>query len=224
MSELTMYINEKCLIDLVYNQLNTFFPDGNAVLRDDIHSLMEKTLKRVFVCFSNIRRKYFYEDGNVLFNHLHSDQYAMFLYLLSNTAWQQEKNEHLAKKIFLLNKTLHGIDAYFSIELPECFLFIHPIGTILGNATYGNFFCVYQNCSIGALSTTGGYPKLGTGVVMYSRTSILGPCVVGNDVVFGANSMIINKNIPDNSVVLGQHPNNRIQENHIKTTHRIFDL
>ena len=50
---------------------------------------------------------------------------------------------------------------------------------------------------------------------MYSGSSVIGDCKVGNNVIFGSNSKIINKNIKDNKVVLGDFAKNRIKNNKI---------
>ena len=45
---------------------------------------------------------------------------------------------------FLLNKLLFGIDVFYTVDLPKHYIFVHPIGTILGSgAIYSNYFVVY---------------------------------------------------------------------------------
>jgi serine O-acetyltransferase len=207
--------------DLVTRQVNGIIPDPAPIERDQVRKLLPPTLERVQACFRQIEQKYFYVGGQVRFDHLHSDQYAMFLYLLANTAFKISGDENLATKIFLLNKCLHGIDAYFRIELQEVFLFVHPVGTVLGNAKYGNYFAVYQNCGIGA-DEDGVYPQFGDGVIMYARSSVLGHSTIGNNVVLGANTFVLNTNVPDNSVVTGSFPDLKIRASSRKVLDRRF--
>lgn len=53
---------------------------------------------------------------------LYSDQYAMFLYLLSNTIHRRTDWQSLCDKLFFLNKALYGIDAFYEVEFPDIFL------------------------------------------------------------------------------------------------------
>ena len=114
----------------------------------------------------------------------------------------------MATKLFLINKYLHGLDLYFSVELPEVFMLVHPVGSVIGNASYGNFFVAYQNCTIGSTVKNGKYiyPVFGENVTMYARSAVIGNCEVESNVVIGANSFILNSKIPSNSIVTGVYP------------------
>lgn len=214
-------LSDTQLAAYVSSQLNTFFPDGSPVSSAILGEHIPAALRRLETCFQKIRRKYFFEDGETVFDHLHGDHYAMFLYLLSNTMHRADGDERICTKIFLLNKALHGIDAYFSVKLPNIFLFIHPVGTVLGNAEYSDYFVVYQNCGIGA-DETGLYPRFGEGVIMYARSSVLGESEIGHDVVIGADSFIINTQVPAHSVVVGKFPHHRVIPNSRTVMDRAF--
>lgn len=213
-------IPEKELCVYVTKQLNAFFPD-RILYHKELEKSIRYAVERLKYCFMNIEKPYYNYNGKCIFNHLHGDHYAMFLYLLSNSLYILENKDIIASKVFLLNKALHGLDAFYSIELPEIFIFVHPVGTILGKATYGNYFAVYQNCTIGA-TEDGVYPSFSEETICYSRSSIIGKCTVGKNVVFAANSLIINQNIPDNRLVLGTFPNARVIENNKKVLDRLF--
>jgi len=174
-----LHIEKEQLNALVTNQLNSFFNDGNLVDEALLEKYQEDTIDRLHNCFSHIKKPYFYENGQPIFNHLHGDHYAMYLYLLCNTIWRLDKNEKLASKVFLLNKSLHGIDAFYSLDLPEIFLFVHPIGTILGHAKYSNYFICYQNCTVGSTAEDRIYPVFEKEVALYSGASVIGKCAIG---------------------------------------------
>ena len=78
--------------------------------------------------------------------------------------------------------------------LPEVFLFVHPVGSVIGRARLGNFLCIYQNCSIGGSPRDGelDYPVLGDGVLMYAKSGVIGKSRVGSRVVLGAGSLVVN--------------------------------
>lgn len=214
-------LNEQDLSKYVSSQLNSFFPDPQRIDPAYILPFVQQAMQRVFDCHRNIRKKYYLEGSNTLFNHLNSDHYAMFLYLLSNTVYRSSGEECLASKLFLLNKALHGLDAFYSISLPEVFLFVHPVGTVIGNGTFGNYFAIYQNCAVGA-TPDGGYPIFGEGVLMYAKSSALGKCKIGSNVVFGANSFVLSTDIPDQSTVVGTFPDLKIRGNNLSVIDRIF--
>ena len=214
-------LNKNDLFKYTTNQVNKFFFDGANVTENDFDNYINDTIDRLFICFKEIEKPYYYMDDKITFNHLHSDHYAMFLYLLSNTIWQIDKNEILASKIFLLNKALHGIDAFYAITLPEIFLFVHPLGTVLGNASYSNYLVVYQNCSVGATEELV-YPTFEGETILFSKSTVIGDCNIGSNTILGANSFIINTNVEKNIIVVNNYPNNRFLLNEKSVIDRMF--
>lgn len=219
---LKLSIPEKALSLYLSRQLELFFPDGQTVDLNTIESFVNNAIQRLKVCFEPITLKYYVEDGSSVFNHLNGDQYSVFLYLVSNSAY---KNGDLiiASKIFLLNKSLFGIDAFYSIKLPEHFIFVHPLGTVLGNASYGDYFIAYQGVTVGGIHGKG-YPSFSESTVLYSNSSILGNCTTGSGFVMAANATLINSIIPDNSIILGNYPNYRIIANEHNVICNFFDI
>lgn len=200
------------LFDYVVAQLNTFFPDNAPLDPSLLQKALDDALERMEFCFSRINGKGFSKEGSPYFNHLHSDHYAMFLYLLSNSVYSREGDSPTCEKLFYLNKCLHGIDCFYSVQLPSIFLFMHPIGTILGKADYSDYFFVSQNCTLGD-NFDGQYPKLGKGVALYASSTVIGDCTVGDNCILAAHSYINQLNIDSNSLVFGQAPNQVIREN-----------
>jgi serine O-acetyltransferase len=52
---------------------------------------------------------------------------------------------------------------------------------------------------------------------------VLGASRIGADVVFAANSFVVNADVPDHSIVVGQYPRHRILPNPESVRARIFD-
>src|SRR5205823_183490 len=98
---------------------------------------VDRAVERAEHCFSRINLKYFNDGATTRFDHLHTDQYAVFLYLLANTIFRAGGDTRLAAKVYALNKALHGVDAFYEVELPSVFAFQHPVGTVLGRGRYG---------------------------------------------------------------------------------------
>lgn len=209
------------LLEFIVRQVNNIIPDSGTVKSNEIEKAFKIALERTEFCFSKIISKYYFEKGDSVFNHLNSDHSCIFLYYLSNSVYREIQNEKTAAKFFLLNKHLNGIDAFYSVELPDVFMVVHPLGTVLGKAKYKNNFIAYQNVTVGA-TDKGIYPEFGEGVILYSKTSVIGDCKIGNNVIFGSNSFIINKNIGDNTIVLGNYPDNILKPNNSGVLKNIF--
>jgi serine O-acetyltransferase len=185
----------------IARQLGHFFPDEN-VAPTALEPAVGDALDRMGYCIARLRGKYF-ADGR--FDHLHTDQYAMFLYFVGRALFVRKDDPALAAKLYALNKALHSIDAYFEVELPDVFLFSHPLGTILGRARYSNYFVVYQHCTVGS-NLDGIYPTLGEGVEMYGGSAIIGDCTIGANTALSFGTVVMEENVPANSVVFGRSP------------------
>ena len=189
-----------------FKQVKNFCPDGIEVSFLELEKIVEISLLKLKITFSYLNSKYYQDDFEKIFNLLNGDHYSMLLYSISRNFFIEVNNENYATKTFLLNKMLHGIDVFYKVKLPEVFLFVHPLGTVLGNANYGNFFCVYQGCTVGSKVGQYVYPEFGEKTILYSHSSIIGKCKIGNRVILGANSSIISTDVQDNSLVLGYFP------------------
>lgn len=104
---------------------------------------------------------------------------------------------------------MNGLECYWNVELPKHFIVEHPIGTVLGRAKYGDYFCAYQGVTVGASFEEKEcvWPILGDFVTMYANSSVIGRCHIGNNVIIAANAFLYDEDIPDNSVVFGSSPN-----------------
>lgn len=205
------------LVDYLAAQIGNFFPEAASVRRDELRRHIDTIMQRMEACFSRINNSYFCDNEDTLFNHLHADQYAMFLYLAANTIFRQGGDISLCEKIFQLNRSLHGIDAFYEINLPEIFLFVHPIGTILGRGEYSNYFMVYQNCGVGSNHDV--FPKFDEYVSLHPGASVLGDCRIGRNCKISTGSLIMDRNLVENSVYIGN-----TLRSEIKKAYRTLDI
>ena len=194
--------NRNALCLYVVGQLNSFFPDRNPVSSKFLASVLPQTLDRVEFCFSHVADRYFFDGKTVFFSHLHGDQYGMFLYYLSNTIYRGGGDPSVCAKLFALNKALHGVDAFYEVELPDVFRWVHPLGTVLGRGTYGEYFLVYQRCGIG--SNRNVYPTLGKFCSMHPGSSVLGSCKVGDRCEMGAEALLLDRSLPEGTLYVGK--------------------
>lgn len=183
--------NQQELLLYLERQLNFFFPDNQQDMLAIMNRHIDEALFRVQRCINSVKMWKVDE-----FDHLHSSQYTIFLYYLSNTIWNNEKNQRLCTKVFYLNKALNGIDLFYEIEMPEVFFIGHSVGIVLAKAHYSNYLVLYQNSTIG--KNHGVAPRLGEGVVIYPNSAVIGDCNIADGSVVAQGVSIINKNTPGN--------------------------
>ncbi|VBB05520.1 Hypothetical protein LUCI_0730 [Lucifera butyrica] len=184
----------------VLRQLKCFFPDNQKIDKVKFRRAFSFALERTEYCFKYI--KLFSKEGQPFLNHLHTDQYAMFLLFLANSIWQKNADDHTASKVFALNKCLHSLNCMYDTRIPDIFLLFHVIGTVLGKAEYADFLIVTHGCTIGAQA--GKYPRIGKGVSLLPHSSIIGDCNIGDRVSVGINTTIYQQDIDPDTVVFTQ--------------------
>ena len=182
-------------------QLNLFYPDGDEVVPTFLTTYVRSALERYEYCFSHVNNKYVFDGRNVFFNHLNSDQYATFLYFLANNIFQSSGSSSVCDKLFLLNKQIHGLDLFYEVALPDIFLLVHPVGTVLGRAQYANYFVAYQRCGVG--SNHNQSPSFGQHFTMRPGSSALGSVTTGDYCQLSTGALVIDEQIDGNSTVFG---------------------
>jgi serine O-acetyltransferase len=217
----SMSLGETAISIYISELANIHFPDGDLISAEEIAEQLPQTLNRLETCMSGIHRKYFNQEGVIEFNHMNSDHMATFLYLLANTTWKATNSSRIPTKLFYLNKLMNSLDLFYSVELPEVFLLVHPMGSVIGNAQYGNYLAIYQGCTVGAVD--GIYPQFGEGTILFAGSTVLGRTICGDNVTFAAKSFVINAEIPKNSVVTGSFPDHTILSSPRTVRERIFD-
>lgn len=196
-----MSINQYQLVEYLVRQVNNVIPDGNNIIVDDVMPYLDIIIGRTQCCFSKINNKYFFDGSEVVFNHLHADQYAMFLYLTCNTLYKNGADISLCTKIYQLNKYLHAIDVFYEVDLPDIFLFVHPLGTVLGRGNYADYFLVYQRCGVGSNHDV--YPVMKEFVTLRPGSTILGNCIVEKNCTIAAGSLLLDKDLEKDSIYIG---------------------
>ena len=197
-------IPKEDILEGLIRQLKSFFSVSNDEI-EGIKSLGDSVFERCKICFSKNTNKYYSKDGEAYFNPYHSGQYTVFLYYFSNTVFKTGRHIRLADKIYYLNKIMNSCDLFYEVELPEIFMLDQPVGTVLGRATYGNYFKFTQNCTVGSNKNI--YPVLGEYVTMTTNSKVFGSSKIGNNVTIGVGACVKDEDIPDESLVFGSSPN-----------------
>ena len=206
--------------DQLIQQLSTFYGTLSTEEMQVISNVHSIALERLSFNFSHIDNKYYHNNEQSYFNPLHVTQYTMYLYTISSEI--RRKYGHmidLCDKIYGLLKTISSADIYYEVNLPDIWFCDHPQGSVIGRASYANYFSFTQGCTVG--NNKGIYPHFEEHVTMFSNSKILGDCHVSNHVIMAANSCIIDTDIPKYSIVFGLYPNPVI---HRITEQKFFEL
>lgn len=193
------------LRDYVAKQMEYFYPDKYVMRSEDTNQAFDLALERAEYSFSRTGiRGYSDGHGAAFFSHLHSDQYAQFLYYFANSLWGLSENRPICDKLIGLNKALNGFFFSYKCRLPKIFAFNHPVGSIIGNAAYSDFLVICQNVTIntGVEQSPDPLPKLGKGLFLGAGAKIIGVEPIGDRVSIGVDAVVYNQAIPDDKVVI----------------------
>jgi serine O-acetyltransferase len=179
-----------------------FFADGRS--HAPLAPVIDAALLRFEFCAARIIAPGYQLDGEAYFNHQHGDHSAAFLWFAANTAFRTFEDRHLAERFFLLNKLRNGIVVMYDTELPRVFVLVHTVGTVLGKATYGEFFTAYQGVTVGA--DRGAQPQIGKRCALLPGARAIGKTVLGDDVTVGPGASIVNATAPAGTIVRGTSP------------------
>lgn len=147
-----------------------------------------------------------------------ADEYTSFLVFLASSAYAVGQLD-VAESSYLINRRMNGFDCFYTRSMPDVFHLEHPLGSVLGNAIYGNYFVCYQSVTIGG-NRQCHYPTLREGVVMYAHSMAVGSCELGRNSSLGANAMIFNDILEDDMIlkcqsgVIVKEPNKYNNINH----------
>lgn len=190
------------LQDYLVRQMAHFFPDGQDT-KAEVRRAFSQALERQEYCFSHISVPGYTKDGAPYFSHMHSDQYSSFLYYLANSLWKMGGDERVCSKLVVLNRALHGCWMSYKGGLPDIFVLVHPVGTVLGNASYGDYLVVLQNVTVNTARDEdgGAAPHLGRRLILFAGAKIIGNQTVGDNVTIGVDAVVHKRQIPSNTLV-----------------------
>lgn len=122
-----------------------------------------------------------------------------------NIFYFRNKKSHILRKISeLLIRPLSTIEIFGEIgegfRISHNYAVIHPEKA--GNNLYVGHGATIGKKDITATGSKNVYPVIGDNVSIYTNAVVLGGITIGNNVKIGAGA-IVNKNVPDNCVVVG---------------------
>jgi serine O-acetyltransferase len=191
------------LLSLTMHQLRSLFLADQSDATN-VSRCFDTVIERAHRSFSASENKYFRRDGKVFFDPLHTSQYCIYLYFLSNELYKRGC-ERSAAKVYALNKALNAVDLFYGVSLPDIWSCDHPVGSVIGRATFGNGFFFTQNCTVG--NNKNNYPTIGENFKMMCGATVIGDCHVGDNVILSAHAYVKDESIPPCSIVFGTSPN-----------------
>ena len=141
-------------------------------------------------------------------NHFHYEKCPDILYLLYLLTTDRYFRQLFYHRIGPVASTLISWyrpgDKYFQIpkgmKMGGGAIFYHPYATVLNAESIGENFSCIQCTTLGYGKN--GLPVIGDNVSLGANVTIIGGVHIGNDVVIGAGSVVVN-DIPDGCVVAG---------------------
>jgi len=102
----------------------------------------------------------------------------------------------LAKLFSLVNFIVFGLEIGIDCEIGPGLYLPHTSGTVIGAGRIGANAVIYQNVTVGAKTPDLAFqadlrPELGNGVFLGAGCKVLGGIILGDDVVVGANSVVL---------------------------------
>jgi serine acetyltransferase len=130
------------------------------------------------------------------------------VYIYRKLHSHRTKKHNLRHKLWTMLSYFSNQSIYIdeNAEIGPGMQIIHPFGISVGAAHIGRNFTIHQNASVGAnyKADENGeiYPKIGDNVRLSPCSHILGPVIIGSNVLVAANAVII-KDCPGNCVMGG---------------------
>ena len=223
--KLLLAMDEDGLFALVSRQLNALLCFDSESEADDLYEGVKLALEKMEYLIPKCKNKYYFRDGKPYFNPFHAGQNTIFIYFLSRIVYAKLSNERLADRIFYLNRVINCINIFYTTELPDIFYLDHAIGTVIGKAVFSNYFQFRQNVTVG--NNHGKYPRFGRNVHLWSGASVIGECIIGDNVIVSANTYIKDQDVPSNCLVFGNSPNlifkQKSKDYFLESQHFVFD-
>lgn len=109
---------------------------------------------------------------------------------------------YLFQFLFKRIQVRYGIQLSYQTIIGKGIQFSHYNSIVINSdAIIGDFLTIFQGCTIGSVRGKGA-PKIGNNCVFFAGSKILGNISIGNNVIVGANAVVV-KDVPDNAVVGG---------------------
>jgi serine O-acetyltransferase len=131
------------------------------------------------------------------------NELPVFLYRLGQHLYSKDLHHEALARIHWLMRECCGCEIFYSAVIDAGFRVVHGLGTVIGpRHRIGKGFQIYQGCTIGGKKDHQAGCVIGSNVIMYAGSQILGDVAIGDNVIIGSHSLVL-ENIPSNTVCYG---------------------
>lgn len=112
----------------------------------------------------------------------------------------------LARFVSQLFRFLTGIEIHPGARIGKGLFIDHGMGIVIGEtAVLGDDCVLFHGVTLGGTGKHHGkrHPSIGDRVLIGAHATLLGPITVGSDVKIGAETVIINRDVPSDCTVVG---------------------
>ena len=116
------------------------------------------------------------------------------------------KIKFIARLISQITRFLTQIEIHPGAKIGKGLFIDHGTGIVIGETSeIGKNCTIYHKVTLGGTGKHSGkrHPTIGNDVMLGTASTLLGPINVGNNVKVGAETFIINHDVPDNCTVVG---------------------
>ncbi|MBU0484129.1 MAG: glycosyltransferase [Proteobacteria bacterium] len=166
------------------------------------------------ILLSDVERHFYYDGESrkanfwIILKSLFFNIRFLPVVLFRLSAYFEKNNFHFIAKIFSFwNFFVFGTEISSKCSVGPGLCFPHTLGSVIGAARIGKNALIYHGVTIGANYMDLGYrldkrPLIGDNVTLGAGAKILGGVTIGNNVIVGANAVVVDS-LPDNVVVGG---------------------
>ena len=112
----------------------------------------------------------------------------------------------LARLFSQISRFLTGIEIHPGAEIGKGLFIDHGMGIVIGETVeIGNNCIIFHGVTLGGTGKHRGkrHPTIGNNVYIGANATVLGPIQVGDNSKIGAETVVINHNVPQNCTVVG---------------------
>jgi serine O-acetyltransferase len=116
------------------------------------------------------------------------------------------KLKFIARLVSQISRFLTGLEIHPGAVIGKGFFCDHGMGVVIGGtAEVGENCVLFQGVTLGGTGKHQGkrHPTIGNSVLIGAHATLLGPINVGDNVNIGAETVIINSDVPSNATVVG---------------------
>ncbi len=136
----------------------------------------------------------------------HTPLHATLAYRLAHWLHTRAGLSLAARLLSVLARAWTGVEIHPAARIGRAFFLDHGTGVVIGEAAVIGDHCVmYHNVTVGGTGKYLGrrHPEIGDHVFIGAHATLLGPIRVGEHARIGANTLVINRDVPPCCTVVG---------------------